>query len=112
MDILFHTHHAAVSEHMRRTARRLVERAALRIPRIVEAIVRFEEDGPTRRVTITLRAPKHHDIMGGAEGRFFGPALASAIARVLAQAGKEKTSAGHSQERRRARARSYARAGG
>ena len=88
MDIIFHSHHAAVSDHMRRRAKRLVERAALRIPRIVEAIVRFEEDGPMRRVTVTLRAPKHHDIMGGAEGRYFGPALASAIARVLAQVGK------------------------
>jgi len=112
MDIIFHSHHADVSEHMRRQARRLVERAALRIPRIVEAIVRFEEDGPTRRVTITLRAPKHHDIMGGAEGRYFGPALTSAIARVLAQAGKEKSSAGHAQQRRKARARSLERARG
>lgn len=110
MDIIFHSHHAAVSEHMRRRAKRLVERAALRIPRIVEAIVRFEEDGPTRRVTVTLRAPKHHDVMGGAEGRHFGPALVSAIARVQAQAGKEKSSAGHAQLRRSARAYANTRA--
>jgi hypothetical protein len=37
--IIFHSHHAAVPEHMRRRAGRLVERAAERIPRIVEGLV-------------------------------------------------------------------------
>ncbi len=109
MRIIFHSHHAAVSEHMRRRAARLVERAAERIPRIVEGLVRFEEDGPTRRVTVVLRAPRHHELIGRAEGRFFGPALVSAVARVLAQAGKEKSSAGRTKQRRRI-ARTNARA--
>jgi ribosome-associated translation inhibitor RaiA len=104
LDIIFHSHHAAVSDHMRKRAARAVERAAARMPRIVEGIVRFEEDGPTRRVTVTLRAPKHHDIMGRAEGRFFGPALTLAVSRVLSQANRERSSTGHARGKRRARA--------
>jgi ribosome-associated translation inhibitor RaiA len=104
LNIIFHSHHATVSEHMRKRAARAVERAAARIPRIVEGIVRFEEDGPTRRVTVTLRAPKHHDVMGRAEGRFFGPALTLAVARVLSQANRERSAAGHARGRRGARA--------
>jgi hypothetical protein len=103
VDIIFHSHHAVVSEHMRRRAIRLVQRAALRVPRIVEGIVRFEEDGPMRRVTVVLRAPRHRDLMGRAEGRYFGPALATATARVLSQAGKERSTAGHAQGKLRAR---------
>lgn len=102
MDIVIHSHHAEVSAYMRRRAERAVERAAARVPRVVEAVIRFEEDGPTRRVTVTLRAPKHHDVMGKAEGRFFGPALAGAVAKVMAQAGKEKRSNGRGSPRRAA----------
>lgn len=106
MEIVIHSHHAGISDHMRKRAVRQVERAAARVPRIVEAIIRFEEDGPTRRVTITLRAPRHHDLMGRAEGRYFGPAIASAIAKVLAQSGKEKrSSTGNGARRAAARAR-------
>jgi ribosome-associated translation inhibitor RaiA len=108
LDIIFHSHHAAVSEHMRKRAARAVERAAARIPRIVEGIVRFEEDGPTRRVTVTLRAPKHHDVMGSAEGRFFGPALTLAVARVMSQANRERSTTGHKRARVRARANARA----
>ena len=94
MDIVIHSHHAEVSEFQRKRAERAVERAAARIPSIVEGIIRFEEDGPTRRVTITLRAPKHHDLMGKGEDRFFGPALTAAVARLNAQADREKRSHG------------------
>lgn len=90
MEIHFHAHHADVSAHMRKRAERLVMKAAERIPRIVESIIRFEQDGPTRRVSIAMRAPRHHDLIGKAEGKFYGPALASAIARVLSQSSKER----------------------
>ena len=105
MDIVIHSHHATVSEHMRKQAIRLVERAAARIPRTVEAIIRFEEDGATKRVTLTLRAPKHHDVMGKAEGRFFGPAISAALARVMTQVNKEKRETGHASARSAARSR-------
>lgn len=109
MDIVIHSHHATVSEHMRKQAIRQVERAATRIPRTVEAIIRFEEDGATKRVTLTLRAPKHHDLMGKAEGRFFGPAITAAIARVMTQVNREKRETGHASARAAARSKRVAR---
>jgi ribosome-associated translation inhibitor RaiA len=105
VDIVIHSHHAEVSEHMRKRAVRAVEKAAARIPRIVEGIIRFEEDGPVRRVTVTLRAPKHHDLMGKGEGRFYGPSLVQAIAKVNAQASREKRSHGRAGGKRPARNR-------
>jgi ribosome-associated translation inhibitor RaiA len=100
LEIIFHSHHADVSEHMRKRAARAVQRAAARIPRIVEAIIRFESDGPRRRVTVTLRAPKHHDLMGTAEGRYFGPALTQAVTRVMSQANRERSTTGHARGKR------------
>lgn len=94
MEIVIHEHHADISDYMRTRARRAVERAATRVPRVVEGIIRFEQDGTNRRVTVTLRAPKHHDLVGKGEGRYFGPALNAAIAKVNAQARREKRSHG------------------
>ncbi len=89
MEIHFHAHHADVSETMRTRAERDVLKAAARIPRVVEAIIRFEQDGALRRVSLTFKAPMHHDIVGSAEGRYFGPALTLALARLRAQVAKE-----------------------
>lgn len=90
MEIHFHAHHAAVSDAMRKRAEREVLKAAARIPRVVEAIIRFEQDGVLRRVSLEFRAPRNHSLIGTAEGRYFGPALALALTRVKAQAAKEK----------------------
>lgn len=60
----------------------------------MEGIIRFEQDGKTRRITVTLRAPRHKDLMGKGEGRFYGPSLTAAIAKVNAQASREKRSHG------------------
>lgn len=105
MDIVIHSHHATVSEHMRKRAVRAVRRIAARVPRVVEAIIRFEEDGRIKRVAVTLRAPRHHDLMGRAEGSFFGPAIAVAVARVTSQINREKREAGRASARRAVRAR-------
>lgn len=109
MEIVIYSHHADVSAYMRKRAARAVERVAARVPRIVEGVIRFEEDGPTRRVTVTLRAPKHHDLMAKAEGRFFGPTLTAAINKLQIQTGREKRSNGKGNPRRlAARARERA----
>ena len=100
MDVHFHAHHAEVSDAMRTRAEREVRRAALRIPRVVEVIVRFEQDGAVRRVSLAFRAPRNHDLIGRAEGKFFGPALAQAIARVKAQALREKKGLGRARASR------------
>jgi ribosome-associated translation inhibitor RaiA len=94
---------------MRKQAIRQVERAAARIPRTVEAIIRFEEDGITKRVTLSLRAPRHHDIMGKAEGRFYGPAITAAIAKVMTQVNREKRETGHASAHAAARSKRAAR---
>jgi ribosome-associated translation inhibitor RaiA len=85
VDIIFHAHHANVSERMRKRAEAAVRRAALRIGRTVDAIIRFEQDGPVKRVEILLHAPRQRDLIARGEAKFFGPAFASAMDRLLAQ---------------------------
>jgi ribosome-associated translation inhibitor RaiA len=108
MDVHFHAHHADVSEHMRKRAEREVRRAALRIPRVVEAIVRFEQDGAVRRVSVTLRAPQNHDLVARAEGRWFGPALSLAVSRLKTQASRERNALPKGRARQLARERARA----
>jgi ribosome-associated translation inhibitor RaiA len=85
VDIVFHSHHASVSDHLRRSAQRGLDRLGRRLTRAVSAVVRFEEDGRLRRVEIVLHAARNRRIVGEASGRYFGPALAAALARVVAQ---------------------------
>ena len=105
MDINFHAHHAEVSDGMRKRAERLVRQAAERIPRVVSATIRFEQDGTVRRVSVAMHAPRHHDILAQAEGSYFGPSLVAALARVKSQAAKEKRSTGTGRAHRLARTR-------
>ena len=103
MEILFQSHHARVSDHMRERARIAVTKLGARLSRAVNAVVRFEEDGPTRRVEIVLHAPKKRAVVAEGSARFFGPALAFAIDRLEAQARQLKRTP-------RARSRKLARA--
>ena len=91
MEIVFHEHHAEISDRMRERARLVVARVARRLDRVVDAIVRFEQDGPTRRVEIVLRSPRQRNIMAKAESRYFGSALAVVTERLLAQLPKKDT---------------------
>lgn len=85
MEIIFHTHHAAVSDHMRRRTEAAVRRAALRLARAVDAIIRFEQDGPVKRVEIVLHSPRQRDLVARGEGKFFGPAFAGAMEKLTNQ---------------------------
>jgi hypothetical protein len=85
VEIIFHAHHASVSDRMRKRAEATVRRSALRLSRAVDAIIRFEQDGPVKRVEIVLHAPRQRDLIARAEGKFFGPAFASAMGRINAQ---------------------------
>jgi hypothetical protein len=105
VEIQLNVHNAAVSPAMRARAERQVRRAALRVPRVVSAVIRFEQDGALRRVSLVLQAPKHHDLVASAEGRYFGPVLAQAIARVIAQSSRERKGLPKARARRFARAR-------
>jgi ribosome-associated translation inhibitor RaiA len=88
VEIIFHSHHASISSRMRRRAEIAAEYAASRMARAVDAIVRFEQDGPIRRVEIVLHAPRQRNIVARGEARFYGPALSVAIERLGAQVRK------------------------
>lgn len=102
MDIVFQTHRAVVSDSVRLRAEAAVTKLTERVRRAVAATVRFETDGPTRRVEIVLRAPRRRDIVAEGEGRAFGAALTRAVARLRAQL--TKTAAARPRPRRAARA--------
>lgn len=90
MDIIFHAHHAVISDRMRLRARRAVQRVARKLTRAVDAVVRFERDGPTSRVEIVLHAPKQRDLVAEGRARYYGPALAEAVAKLDSQVMSQK----------------------
>jgi ribosome-associated translation inhibitor RaiA len=85
VEIIFHGHHAVMSDHMRSRAERVVRKLASRLSRPVDAIVRFERDGPTRRIELVLHAPRGRRLVAEGYGRTYGPALGEAAARLQAQ---------------------------
>ena len=92
MEIIFHAHHANVSDRMRRRAEAAVRRTSLRLTRAVDAIIRFEQDGPVKRVEILLHAPRQRDLIARGESKFFGPAFAAAMERLTTQIRTLRTS--------------------
>lgn len=90
MEIVYQSHHAQVSDRMRERAGRAVQKLGRRLARAVDAVIRFEEDGPTRRVEIVLHSPRRKAIVAEGTAKFFGPALAHAIDRLEAQARQYK----------------------
>ena len=85
MEIIFHEHHANISERMRKRAESAVRRAATRLTRAVDAIIRFEQDGRVKRVEIVLHAPRQRKLIARGEGSYYGPALATAMDRLMNQ---------------------------
>jgi ribosome-associated translation inhibitor RaiA len=85
MEITFHDHHATVSDYMRQRAASGVRRLSTRLDRAVDATVRFEQDGPRRRVEIILRAPRQKQLVAQAEGRHFGPTLGIVLGKLRTQ---------------------------
>ena len=85
MELVLHSHNTTVSEVIRDRAERLVRRLAPRFGRVIDATVRFKEDGPLRCVEIELHAAGGRRVVAEGTGRYFGPALAHAGARLRAQ---------------------------
>ncbi len=85
MNVIFHAHHAPISDRMQRRARRGVAKLAERLGRPVHAVIRFEEDGLTRRVEIMLHAPRRKPLIAAATRRYTGVALSEALARLETQ---------------------------
>lgn len=96
MEIIFHAHHANISERMRKRAETSVRRAAARLTRAVDGIIRFEQDGRVKRVEIVLHAPRQRKLIARGEGNYYGPALSAAVDRLTNQIRSLRT------ERRRA----------
>jgi ribosome-associated translation inhibitor RaiA len=92
MEIILHAHHAEVTDSLRAKAERAVERLGARLRRVVTAIVRFEGDGPSKRVEIVLQAPRRRDLVARAFDRQYEPALAQAVHRLEAQVARSRRS--------------------
>ncbi|MGK2963538.1 MAG: HPF/RaiA family ribosome-associated protein [Gemmatimonadaceae bacterium] len=85
MEIIFHAHHANISDRMRKRAEASVRRIAARLTRAVDAIIRFEQDGRVKRVEIVLHAPRQRKLIARGEAGYYGPALSTAIDRLTNQ---------------------------
>jgi ribosome-associated translation inhibitor RaiA len=90
MEIIFHAHHAAISPRLQQRADASLRKMVVRLGRAVDAIVRVEEDGPTRRVELVLHAPRGRRLVAQGEARYFGPALTVALGRLGAQVARVK----------------------
>ncbi|MGQ0539057.1 MAG: HPF/RaiA family ribosome-associated protein [Gemmatimonadaceae bacterium] len=90
VEIVFQSHKAAVSEQLRGKARTAITKLARRLRRTVDATVRFERDGPTRRVEIVLRAPRNRLLVAEARARQYSTALDRAIDHLAAQTNHAK----------------------
>lgn len=85
MEIIFDAHNAVISDNMRLRAERIVRKLSRRVARAVDAVVRFEQDGPVRRVEVMLHASGKRALVSEGTSRNFGPALGEAIHRMEAQ---------------------------
>ena len=85
MEIIFHAHHAAISPRLQLRTERALHKTVSKLGRAVDAIARFEQDGPMRRVELVLHAPRSKRLVASGEGRAFGPALTQALGRLGAQ---------------------------
>ena len=89
MEIIFHAHNAIIPEPLKGRAERAVLKFGRRLQRAVDAVVRFEVDGPTRRVEIVLHAPKHRNLVAEGRSRSYAAALTDALSRLRAQIPKK-----------------------
>lgn len=85
MEIVFHTHHAEISDRMRRRAESALRKAARRAARPVDAVIRFELDGQSRVVELVLHTASGRRFLARSEGRYFGTVLADAARRLTMQ---------------------------
>lgn len=101
MEVIFHSHNAVISERLRSRAESIIHKLESRLSRAGRTIVRFERDGPTRRVEIVMHASRRRPLISNGYGRTYGPALAEAVDNLQAQLA-------HSKRTPKARARAAA----
>ena len=101
MEIIFHAHHADISPRLQQRADASLRKIVARLGRAVDAVVRVEEDGPTRRVELVLHAPRGRRLVASGEARYFGPALTVALGKLGAQISRAKPARRNGSGRRR-----------
>lgn len=79
MDIVFHLHHATISDRLRARAAQGLRKLADRCPGAVGGAIRFEHDGSMRLVEVALNAPGRKQLFAKSQGRYWGPAIADAL---------------------------------
>ena len=102
MDVIFHSHNAVISPRLRSRAESIIHKLEVRSARAVRAVIRFEQDGPTRRVEIVMHASRRRPLISNGYARNYGPALSEAIHNLQAQLARSKRT-------RKVRARTAAR---
>jgi ribosome-associated translation inhibitor RaiA len=85
VEIIFQAHNASVSPELRERAARAVARTAARMRGAVDAVIRFEEDGPDRRVLLQLRHARQRPLVSEATAGRYDDALSNAITRLESQ---------------------------
>ena len=85
MEINFHAHHAVISERLRTRATQAMGKYSERFPFTLEATVRFEQDGPSRRVEIVVSGRQSRQWVAEGSGRTYGPALTAALKHLETQ---------------------------
>jgi ribosome-associated translation inhibitor RaiA len=85
VEVVFHAHHAVISDRLQERATRALSRLAQRFERAVSATVRFHQDGPTRRVEICVNSAGHAELVAHGASRYYGPALKVALAHLESQ---------------------------
>ncbi|MDQ4080320.1 MAG: HPF/RaiA family ribosome-associated protein [Gemmatimonadota bacterium] len=88
--MIFHSHNAVISDRLRVRAESIVRKLGTRVSRAVDAVVRFEQDGPTRHVEIVLHASPRRRVVSNGYARRYGPALAEAVSKLETQLSRSK----------------------
>lgn len=95
MEIVWHAHNAVISDRLRQRAEQAVDKVARRLSRFVDATIRFEREGTRCRVELVMRGPHHKALVAEGHGRYYGPALALALAHLERQVGSERRRVKH-----------------
>ena len=105
MEIVYHIHDADVSDRMKKRAELALLKAARRAARPQDAVIRFQVDGPVKRVEMVLHTAAGKRYVAKSDAPYFGSALNDAARKLAMQLD-------HSKRTPKARARKLNRRGG
>ena len=108
MQIIFHSHHASVSDRLRLRAEQGVRKLAARLGGAVDAVIRFEGDGRTRRVEIVMHGSRRRRLVAEGQARYLGPALSQAVDGLRDQVDRARRVRSKAARRRAARKAQHA----